>query len=153
MQPLVLLLCCGLSKSKNTESHHVLCWHISLHDSLVCIEFCFVSFSLWNWHHIKAEAWNINTREMRTRWRTFLLPFPAFWLQGNDLFLSKFSFENLEYISLRMEFSTKRRKIYVEFPTVSFPAFCTFLFIGITLHPAFKSELLLGEDECFWDHR
>ena len=102
-----------------------------------------------NFHlmHFKIKTWEM------CRWRTFLLPFlPAFWLQGNDLFLSKFSFEK-EYISVRMEFSTKRRKIYVEFPTVSFPAFCTFLFIGITLHPAFKSELLLGEDECFWDHR
>ena len=102
-----------------------------------------------NFHlmHFKIKTWEM------CRWRTFLLPFlPAFWLQGNDLFLSKFSFEK-EYISVRMEFATKRRKIYVEFPTVSFPAFCTFLFIGITLHPAFKSELLLGEDECFWDHR
>ena len=74
-----------------------------------------------NFHlmHFKIKTWEM------CRWRTFLLPFlPAFWLQGNDLFLSKFSFEK-EYISVRMEFATKRRKIYVEFPTVSFPAFCT----------------------------
>ena len=69
-----------------------------------------------NFHlmHFKIKTWEM------CRWRTFLLPFlPAFWLQGNDLFLSKFSFEK-EYISVRMEFSTKRRKIYVQFPSHRF---------------------------------
>ena len=69
-----------------------------------------------NFHlmHFKIKTWEM------CRWRTFLLPFlPAFWLQGNDLFLSKFSFEK-EYISVRMEFATKRRKIYVEFPPFHF---------------------------------
>ena len=82
-----------------------------------------------NFHlmHFKIKTWEM------CRWRTFLLPFlPAFWLQGNDLFLSKFSFEK-EYISVRMEFATKRRKIYVEFPTVSFPAFCKLIFTWIIL--------------------
>ena len=114
--------------------HFMVCWEI-LNVLMVFKFYENVSSS----KHILVWSWNRNKREMRCRWRTFLLPFPAFWLQGNDLFLSKFSFENPEYISVRMEFSTKRRKIYVKFPTVSFPAFCTLLFMWIIPHLTFKT--------------